>query len=322
MVMAQGLFKALKVRYPKASLDVLAPAWSAPLTLRMPEINHNVALPFAHGELNLGKRWEIAQQIKKAQYDRCYVLPNSFKSALVPFLAGIKRRIGWRGEWRYGLLNDVRRLDKTRYPLMIERYIALAYEPHAPKQPILQPSLTITAKERMDALNKYDLSTHKPILVLCPGAEFGPSKRWPEEHYGKFAQHYLAQNWQVWILGSPKDSDCAKKIQEITEYACHDLTGKTSLGEAIDLMSLADLVLSNDSGLMHIAAALNRPLVALYGSTSPQFTPPLAKDVTILQEKIACSPCFKRTCPLNHHQCMHSLQVSKVIDAADKLVKA
>ncbi len=320
MVMAQGLFKALKMRYPHTPIDVLAPAWSAPLTARMPEINESIPMAISHGELALPKRAALAKHLQTKQYQRCYVLPNSFKSALIPFWAKIKRRVGWRGEWRYGLLNDIRTLDKKRYPLMIERYIALAFEKETPKHALLRPSLQVTTQGVRDALIKYGLSLEKPILVLCPGAEFGPSKRWPESYYGTLANDYLARNWQVWILGSPKDSMVAAQIQAVTKQGCVDLTGKTGLGEAIDLMSQAKLVVTNDSGLMHIAAALGITLVALYGSTSPQFTPPLADKVAILQEKIACSPCFKRQCPLQHHQCMQQLTVEKVLAAADKLV--
>jgi heptosyltransferase II len=321
MVMAQGLFKALKRRYPNSIIDVLAPAWSAPLTARMPEINESIPLPLLHGELGLRKRFNLAKSVKARGYQRCYVLPNSFKSALIPFAAKIKVRTGWRGEWRYGLLNDIRVLDKKRYPLMIQRYIALSVDKNETNQPLLIPSLQVESAGVKQALTKYGLAENKqPILVLCPGAEFGPSKRWPENYYGALAKYYLAHNWQVWILGSPKDSEVAQQIQMANDESCQDLTGKTSLGETIDLMSQANLVVSNDSGLMHIAAALERPLVALYGSTSPQFTPPLVEKVEILQESLPCSPCFKRTCPLQHHQCMQQLSVDKVIEAAQRLV--
>jgi len=321
MVMAQALFKAIKLNFPQTTLHVLAPQWSRGLTERMPEINVSLPMTLSHGELGLQKRRQLANKIKEEKYQRCFVLPNSWKSALIPFWAKIPKRIGWRGEWRYGLLNQIRVLDKKRYPLMVDRYIALAVDKGA-ELPSLRPSLVVKPDNVEKALATYQLNKDKPILVLCPGAEFGPSKRWPESYYAQLANDYLAKHWQVWIFGSAKDSLVAKQIQMLTQNQCIDLTGRTQLGDAIDLMSLATLVVTNDSGLMHIGAALNIPLVALYGSTSPAFTPPLSDKVSIVKESISCSPCFKRTCPLMHHQCMQQLSVDKVLQAAQSLVSA
>nr|WP_259565148.1 lipopolysaccharide heptosyltransferase II [Candidatus Berkiella aquae] len=320
MVMAQALFKAIKLHYPQTAIDVLAPQWSAPLTARMPEVSASISMTLKHGEFGLQQRRQLAKKIKENHYQRCYVCPNSWKSALIPFLARIPKRIGWRGEWRYGLLNEVRILDKKRWPLMVERYLALGYDKTQPlPSPLLKPALKACENNTQVALKQYQLALNKPILVICPGAEFGPSKRWPENYYAQLANHYVAQNWQVWIFGSAKDTEVAKLIQS-TAPEVVDLTGRTSLGDAIDLMSLATLVVTNDSGLMHIAAALNIPLVALYGSTDPGFTPPLNDKVKILKESVACSPCFKRTCPLMHHQCMQQLSVAKVLQAAADLL--
>jgi heptosyltransferase-2 len=321
MVMAQSLFKAIKEQHPETTIDVLAPEWSRPLTERMPEIAQSIAMPIKHGELSFGIRRKLGLKLREEGYQRCYVLPNSFKSALIPRFANIPKRIGWRGEWRYPLLNDVRVLNKKTWPLMVQRYVALAFDKQTPVpyQPF-RPKLVAKAENIEAALARYQLNRNQPIMVLCPGAEFGPSKRWPENYYAELANAYLAKNWQVWIFGSAKDSEVAKLIQAQTIRPCHDLTGKTSLADAIDLMSLANMVVSNDSGLMHIAAALDRPLVAVYGSTDPGFTPPLNDKVTIVQEKMACSPCFKRECPLKHHDCMRKLSVQKVIDAVDAQV--
>lgn len=320
MVMAQAFFKTLKKRFPDMTLDVLAPQWSVALTSRMPEVNHSIPLPFKHGELNLKGRYQLAKQLRSHQYQNCYVLPNSFKSALIPFWARIPERTGWRGEWRYGLLNQVRLLDKQQYPLMVERYVALALPPgETLTRPVPLPELIVDPTTVNGVLNQYGLTRDKPILILCPGAEFGPSKQWPASHYATAANHYLAQGWQVWILGSVKDQPVAAQIQSETHARVVDLTGRTQLGEAIDLMSVADKVLTNDSGLMHIAAALKRPLVAMYGSTSPAFTPPLGQKVRIMQGKLPCQPCFKRHCPLSHHQCMQQLLPAEIIQAADQL---
>lgn len=317
MVMAQALFKAIKLRFPQTQIDVLAPKWSSPLTARMQEVTNSIAMPLGHGELDLKARYKLGLELKSSHYQRCYVLPNSFKSALAPWFAKIPERIGWRGEWRYGLLNNIRVLSKKNYPLMVQRYVALAFDKDdkSISYEKFKPGLTTTQAGVDEALTKHQLTAQKPILVICPGAEFGPSKRWPEKYYADVANHYLAKDWQVWIFGSAKDSEVASNIQALCHHACHDLTGKTTLGEAIDLMSLAKVVVTNDSGLMHIGAALNRPLVAVYGSTSPGFTPPLNDKASVIQEKLPCSPCFKRECPLKHQQCMHNLKPQKVIDA-------
>jgi heptosyltransferase-2 len=225
---------------------------------------------------------------------------------------------------RYGLLNDIRRLDKQKYPLMIERFAALAFTKDATLPEILpHPQLVIRAEERTAALRKYTLDLDRPVLALCPGAEFGPAKRWPEQHYAAVAAERIAAGEQVWIFGSEKDAPVAESIRNIFPESqrkhCLNLAGKTKLAEAIDLLSFAGAVVSNDSGLMHIAAALGRPLVAVYGSSSPQFTPPLADAVEIVRTGIACSPCFKRECPLGHLQCLKDLSPERVLEALARL---
>jgi heptosyltransferase-2 len=323
MVMAQALFKAIKQRYPLTSIDVLAPEWSRPLTARMPEVASSIVMPLKHGEFGLKTRYELGLELRKAKYQRCYVLPNSFKSALIPFFAKIPERIGWRGEWRYGLLNNVHVLDKKKYPLMVQRYVALAYEKNESlPQNLPQPALEVKEENILQAFERYELSAAKPIMVMCPGAEFGPSKRWPEEYYAQVANQYIEKGWQVWIFGSAKDKEVADVIQAQTQNNCIDLTGRTSLGDAIDLMSQAKIVVTNDSGLMHIGAALSRPLIAIYGSTSPGFTPPLHDKAHIVREGVICSPCFKRTCPLGHHECMKQLHPQKVTQAIRALVNS
>lgn len=311
MVVAQALLQVIQARY--GEVDVLAPAWSAPLVERMQATC--LPMPLRHGALGLVKRYRLAKGL--LSYQRCFVLPNSFKSALIPFWAKIPYRVGWRGEWRYGLLNDVRVLDKKRYPLLVERYLALAYE-KAANLPKPLPRPTLLSRSASALCKRWGLSL--PALVLCPGAAYGPSKCWPAHYYGEVARHYQKQKWHVWILGTAKDGPIAEVIQAMAPKGCVDLTGKTTLGEAIDLIAKADKVITNDSGLMHIAAALNRPLVAIYGSTSPRFTPPLGEKVAILQKSLACQPCFKRRCPLVHHQCMQQLTAKEVILAANRLV--
>lgn len=323
MVMAQTLFVCLKQRHPGCEIDVLAPEWSRPILERMPEVRAALSFPLGHGVLDIASRRRIGKSLA-GQYDQAILLPNSLKSALVPFFAGIPTRTGWKGEMRYGLLNDIRTLDKHRYPLMIERFMALAYEPGAElPTPYPQPRLQIDEASRAAALAKFGLSLDRPVLALCPGAEFGEAKRWPAEHYAKVAELKIRAGWQVWLFGSINDHPGGETIrgrlipglrEEVT-----NLAGQTSLAEAIDLMSAAGAVVSNDSGLMHVAAALNLPLVAVYGSTSPQFTPPLAEQVEIVRLGIECSPCFDRTCRFGHYNCLRELKPRPVIEALGRL---
>lgn len=316
MVMAQCLFKLLKQQDPSVLMDVLAPGWSVPLLARMPEVSESLVMPLGHGMLGFGERRRIGRELRARHYQKAIVLPNSFKSALIPWWANIPVRTGWRGEMRYGVLNDVRILDKQRYPLMIEQFMALGLPVNAPLPTVYpKPQLMISEENRERVLNEYQLTTDCPILVMCPGAEFGPAKRWPEEHYATVANEKLKLGWQVWIVGSAKDQPVAEKIMALTGQRCINLTGKTKLEEAVDLLSMATVVVSNDSGLMHIAAALQKPLIAVYGPTSAAFTPPLNPEAKVLSLSLACQPCFQRECPLKHHRCMKELQPQQIISA-------
>ena len=176
-----------------------------------------------------------------------------------------------------------------------------------------RPDLQVSDAQRSQTLAKFGLSLDKPVAVFCPGAEYGPAKRWPAHYYAELAQHLRAQGYAIWLVGSPKDKEVADKIVALGNEPCRNLCGTTDLDDAIALMSCADLVVSNDSGLMHIAAALNRPMLAIFGSSSPQFTPPLSDQAQVLRLNLSCSPCFKRECPLGHFNCMIKLTPKEVV---------
>lgn len=323
MVMAQSLFKAVKQQGSNVVLDVLAPEWSGPLLERMPEVQEALMLPIGHGNLQLGLRYSIAQRIKAKAYDQAIVLPNSWKSALIPWLARIPKRTGFLGEMRWGLLNDTRILNQQALPFMVQRFVALAYKKGCSiaKEQCPIPQLKTNPKDIENVLEKFAIPNTqiKPLLALCPGAEFGPSKRWPENYYADVANEKLNQGWSVLLLGSKNDIPVCHAIQQQSNNRCIDVTGKTSLGEAIDLISHVSAVVTNDSGLMHIAAALDRPLIAIYGSTDPSFTPPLNQKSQVVRLGLACSPCFKRDCPLEHHRCMRDLEPKQVLSALETL---
>lgn len=321
MVMAQTLLRELKAQNVDLQIDVLAPAWCSALTQYMPEVNQLIEAPFAHGKMSLLARRRLGKQLR-GQYDVAFVLPNSLKSALLPWFANIPVRVGFLGEQRYGLLSHHQRLDKKLLPTMAQRFVALAKPAaEAPQvNDIHPPKLMIDPAEQQSVVDNHGLSVDAPILALCPGAEFGPAKQWPAEHYAAVARYYLDQGWQVYLFGSQNDVASCAAINHQAKGACQDLSGKTSLQEAIVLMQLASLVVSNDSGLMHIAAALHKPLVAVYGSTDPGFTPPLNAQAKVVRLGLDCSPCFKRECPLEHLQCLTDLRPKMVLQASKDLL--
>ena len=305
----------LKQRHPDCLIDVLAPPWTEELLRQMPEVNETLTNQFPHGALQLVARFSLGRQLRDRHYDQAIVLPNSLKSALIPFFAGIPLRTGFVGEMRYGLLNDSRKLDKHALPLMVERFAQLAESRGAAlPRPLPQPRLLVSAEQRRLVLDKFGLTLDKPVAVFCPGAEYGPAKRWPIPYFAELAQRMQQQGYMIWIVGSPKDQETGDKIVALGNLSTRNLCGSTNLAEAIALLDCADLVVSNDSGLMHLAAALDRPMLALYGSSSPSFTPPLSQHAKILQIDIPCSPCFKRECPLGHFKCMKNLTPQMVAE--------
>ena len=312
-VLMQPMLQRLIQRHPGVQIDVFAPPWTEKLLRQMPEVHEVIRNPFSHGASSFFARRRLGAQLREAGYGQAIVLPNSWKSALAPFFANIPLRTGFIGEWRFGLLNDARRLNKNKLPLMVERFAALAAANGAElERPLPAPRLQVQAEQRAAVLAKFALTLDKPVAVFCPGAEYGPAKRWPPHYYAELAQHLHAQGYAVWLIGSPKDKDVADKIVALGNQQVINLCGNTDLVEAIALMACADLVVSNDSGLMHIAAALNRPLLAIFGSSSPQFTPPLSDQAQVLKLDLPCSPCFKRECPLGHFDCMLKLTPQEV----------
>lgn len=315
-VMSQPLLALLKQRAPLTPIDVLAPKFVMPVYQRMAEVDGGIDLPFGHGAPQLKARREFARQLQH-RYARTIVLPNSFKSALIPWMAKIPVRTGWSGEMRFGILNDRRTLNEQALPRMVERYAALAYSKDEPlpdtREWAPRPTLQIDADARAATLIKFALNTSKPIAAFCPGAEYGPAKRWPTHHFAELARTLEVRGYEVWLLGGPKDQAITQEIAALSHGAVRDLAGKTTLSEAIDLLSVATVVVTNDSGLMHVAAALDRPIAAIYGSSSPTFTPPLTPKAEIIRLELPCSPCFKRECPLKHMNCLNELEPQRVL---------
>lgn len=313
-LLAQPLFARLRKKFPGVVIDALAPSWTAPVLERMPEIAEVIAAPFGHGELKMVSRWRLGRALRARAYDEAIVLPNTLKSAFIPFFAGIPLRAGFVGEMRYGLLNRVHKLDEKRLPLMAERYAQLAEQPGTlPKNPLPEVRLRVDAAHLAVMLGRLGLSRTKPMVAFCPGAEYGPAKRWPARHFAALAKKLAVDGRAIWLFGSEKDREIGEEIAALSEGAAVNLCGRTDLASAIDLLSLAEVVVSNDSGLMHVAAGVGRPVVALYGSSSPEHTPPLARRLRVVRTGIECSPCFQRECPLGHFKCMNELAPERVL---------
>lgn len=312
MVMAQALFMRLRERHPQAAIDVLAPGWSLPILARMPEVRAGIELPLGHGDFGFGERRRIGHGLRGKAYAQAIVLPGSWKSALTPYFARIPRRTGYRREFRYGLLNDLRTLDKTILPTTVQQFLALAEEGGVTQAPsIPQPRLR-AEPQRIEALRQqFGLDPHKPAVALMPGAEYGPAKRWPPEYFAELSGRLVAAGHQVWVLGSAKEKELGAAIAQ-GRADIHDLSGRTRLADVVDLLAAAGVAVSNDSGLMHVAAAVGTRLVAIYGSSSPKMTPPLSKDAQVLYLDLDCSPCFQRTCPLGHLNCLRQITPAQV----------
>jgi heptosyltransferase-2 len=313
MVMAQSLYKLLKARDPSIEIDVLAPAWSLPLLERMDEISTGIELPLGHGKLGIGERRRLGRSLR-GRYRRAIVLPRSLKSALVPWFAGIARRTGFRGEWRYGLINDMRAFDPVRLDQTVRRFVALGLGPdesELPEPP--EPSLRIDGAARDRMAERLNIEKLRPVVALMPGAEYGPAKQWPADKFATLASRITDLGAQVIILGSAKEAAVGAEIERGSGSAhVRNLCGETTLVEAVDLLAAARAAVSNDSGLMHIAAAVGTHVVAIYGSSTPDFTPPLTSNAQVHYRRLSCSPCFKRECPLGHLDCLNGISVETV----------
>ena len=320
MVMAQALFKLLKHRNPEVIIDVAAPAWSEPLLARMQEIRQTVVMPIRHGELGFSKRFHIGRELRAEAYQRAIVIPRSMKSALVPYFANIPVRTGFRGEWRYGLLNDVRPPDRANLDQTVKRFVALGLPSGTPVPDPIRPMLTIDEDNRAALMNRFELNGSGSAVALMPGAAYGPAKCWPIDYFAKLASDLVSGGSRVWILGSQGEKEVGEEIRRQGGDNIKNLCGMTRLEDSIDLLSAVRAAVTNDSGLMHVAAAVGTHVVAIYGSSSPAFTPPLTARNTIFYLDLECSPCFRRECPLVHLRCLRDITPEMVFADIQKVL--
>jgi heptosyltransferase-2 len=312
MVMAQALAKRLVARPEATEVHVVAPPWALPIVERMPEIARGWALGVPHGSFGLTERWRLGRLLRAERFDEAIVLPRSFKSALVPVFAGVPRRRGVLGEARFGLINEISPV-KPKEGRTVDDFVALSGD-LSPLQPSERPRLL--AQPVGPVLQRLGAPSG-PFAVLCPGAEYGPAKRWPAGHFAALADRLGAAGLACLVIGSAKDGEAARAIAAASPSAV-DLTGRTTLTDAVDLLAAAEVVVTNDSGLMHVAAAVDRPVVALYGSSSAARTPPLSERAAVVEteEALACRPCFARECRFGHTRCLTAIAAERVAAVA------
>jgi heptosyltransferase-2 len=315
MVMAQSLFITLKQRFPDCEIDVVAPEWSLPVLARMPQVRTGIALRVPHRRFGLMQRLRLGRSLRPKRYTHAIVLPRSWKSALLPWFAGVPVRTGYRGEMRYGPLNDVRRLDKAVLRQTVQRYVALGFDDVpalAPTVPL--PVLTTSRRNTENLIGALALDLSRPVVCMMPGAEYGPAKQWPVGYYARLAAKLVESGFSIWVLGSSKETALGDSITRDLGEAGMNLCGRTELVDVVDLLALATQVVTNDSGLMHVAAAVGVKLNVIYGSSTPDYTPPLteASSLNIFYLALDCSPCFKRVCPLGHTNCLEQIDVESV----------
>lgn len=314
MVMAQSLLISLKERHPDCYIAMVAPDWSQPILARMAEVDEAVSLATGHGEFGWKTRRALARRLR-GRFDRAIVLPRAWKAALVPFLARIPHRTGFIGEQRYGLLNDLRRLDKSVLDQTVKRFVALGLSRGDAEDElnIHAPRLSVDPDNLVERRLALGLSS-RPAIGMMPGAEYGPAKQWPLAYFRKLAGRLVDEGFEVRVLGGPKEAAAGETIGRGQAHV-HNLCGHTRLADAVDLLADCDQVVTNDSGLMHVAAAVGTRIQAIYGSSSPRFTPPLTDNAEIHYLGLDCSPCFARTCPLGHTNCLNHLLPERVLAA-------
>ena len=319
IIMMQSLIFALNKK--KIIIDVLAPKMSEGLIAKMPYVNKIIPTDFSHGKLELIKRFTLAKKLKQNNYHAALILPRSFKSALIPYFAKIKNRVSFKTKFRNILLTKTIKRRKTILNGKINdktlyRYLSLFIKPKTDKYEFdyQEPKLQIYQKKTQELIVKFSLNSKKNIIAICPGAEFGKSKLWPWKNFKDLLKKLIKEDLQIIILGSNKEKEIAQKIiQNIDSKKIKNLVGKTKLEDAVELLNLAKVSITHDSGLMHIASATKTKTIAIYGSTSKEFTPPLNKSAVIFSAKnLDCAPCFKRKCKFGHYNCLLQTTVSDV----------
>jgi heptosyltransferase-2 len=322
-VRCHSVVKVLKARFPSRPVDVLATTLCAPLADYMPELRQAIVVDLPRKRLAYAEHAALAKRLKRESYGTALIMPRTWKAALAPFLASVPERVGWLGEMRFALVNDLRFGERKR-PRMIDQCAALALPAKAqPPAHWPLPELKVPPAEVSGWRDRLGLSAARPAVALAPGA-VGPSKRWPAYAYAEVARQLTSQGIAVWTLGGPGEKPLAGQIIAEAGPLARDLTG-TDLRGAILALAAADVAISNDSGLLHVAAALGTPAVGIFGPTSPWLWAPLNPIAAAVQTatRLDCQPCHKPTCRMRHHLCMRDISAEQVLEVTQRaLAKA
>ena len=311
LVLSQILYALLERQQPDTSIDVVAPTWAGALLERMPQVSRHIPLDVRHGQLGLWRRWAAARRLD-AEYQQAIVIPRSIKAALLPWAAGIKKRVGFNSGMRNGLIND----SRARPPDIMTRMARLASPDSIDPDSIPRPRLEVDSEKAIDVLRQWEIDPNEPVVGLMPGAAYGRAKEWGAESFAKLAAMFVEQGNRICVVGISKDHPLGEVIARAAPERIVNLCGKTTLDQAIHLISRLSVAICNDSGLMHIAAAVNTPVIGIYGPTSPDTHPPLTDARKILSVRTLCSPCHRRVCPYGHHACMTRIAPEQVHEAA------
>jgi heptosyltransferase-2 len=331
-IFSHGLVKVIKLHQPDAQIDVLVSEKLSFVYKMMPEITQVHILNSTQGKFDFWLRFKMARKLSKKSYTHAYVINNAWKHALIPFLARIPNRIGWVGEFRFILINKWRFLNKKLLPDMLSKISSLGLPRNKQSyvheiRDSIYPRLIPNKKNQFQYITKhglnFSLDQKQKIVAISPGSDNGTAKRWPAIKYAFLIQKLIKMNFHIWIFGSPKEIHLAEYIVEHCGRSNQvtNLCGKTKLNEALELLALCDIAVCNDSGLLHASAALNLPVIGIYGPTSEKFAPPLTENKAVLYENLKCRPCKSHECPLGHHACMESIEVDRVLSKVKYLIE-
>ena len=309
VVLSQILYRLLQRQQPEVAIDVISRPWASALLNRMPEVARHIPLEVDHGQIGLGRRRALARNLR-GQYHQAIVIPQATKAALVPWLAGIQHRTGFGGGSRAGLINDIR----PRLSNVVTRMAHLAREA-PPEEDIPWPRLTVDPEKTRAAFHRWQMDPDMPRIGLMPGAGSKQLKRWGTAPMARLATLLVEHGHSLCVLGAERDRADGETIARVAPERVRNLCGKTSLDDAVELTAGLAAAVCNDSGLMHVAAAVNTPVVGIYGPTSPATHPPLSTRRAVRWAGVACSPCNLRTCPYGHHACMTNITPEATLES-------
>jgi heptosyltransferase-2 len=318
-VRCHTVVRLLQRQNPSRPIDVLTTTMVSPLLDYMPGVRKGIVVDLPRKRLAVFEHWKLARRLEKENYAQALIMPRTWKSALAPYLAGIPVRTGFAGEMRFLLVNDLR-WGERRLPRMVDRCASLALPAGETLPTWPEPQLRVPPRAVREWLGRSGLADPKrPVVAMAPGA-VGPSKRWPPEYYRMLAQRLASEGRTVWVVGGPDEKETALAIAAAAPAHVQDLTGP-DLRNAIFALAAADLAVSNDSGLLHVAAAIGTPTIGIFGPTSPWHWAPLNPLAGVVENRsgLPCRPCHKPQCRLGHHRCMREISADRVLEETSRL---